>query len=211
MKKKHRDIIVNDIQYAWTVTEADEYNRIRVFQDKKMVHEEVLPNYQEIGPRIIKEMIEDLLSKEVEVEPDTKREVLLWLDDYRNPFELDKNWLKFYAPRWLHNLNDIVWVTNYDGFTKWITKNGVPFQIAFDHDLADEHYAPMEVYSAEKYNEWESTKEFKEKTGMDCAKWLVEYCMDNSVDLPTFVVQSANPNGAKNIRQYLTSFLLLNR
>jgi len=31
----------------------------------------------------------------------------------------------------------------------------------------------------------------------------VEYCMDNNVKLPKFSVHSANPTGAKNIREYL--------
>jgi hypothetical protein len=48
--------------------------------------------------------------------------------------------------------------------------------------------------------------EFKEKTGMDCAKWLVDYCMDNKKELPDFVVHSMNPAGAENIKQLLTQF-----
>jgi len=211
MKKKHREITVNGVEYAWTLKEGDEYNKINIWRDKKVIHEELLAAYQEVGPRIIKEMIEDLLAEEEEEEVEPKREVLLWLDDYRNPFELKKNWLRFYAPRWVYNLDDVVWVKNYDAFTKWITNNGLPHQIAFDHDLAVEHYAPSEVYEAEEYDKWEKTKDFEEKTGMDAAKWLVEYCMDNNLKLPMFVVQSANPNGAKNIREYLTSFLLQNK
>jgi hypothetical protein len=46
----------------------------------------------------------------------------------------------------------------------------------------------------------------REKTGMDCAKWLVDYCMDNKKELPDFVVHSMNPAGAENIKQLLTQF-----
>jgi hypothetical protein len=138
------------------------------------------------------------------------KRILLWLDDYRNPYLLNDNWVKHWAPQWVGKLEDVVWVKSYVEFVKWIKDNGLPTQIAFDHDLADEHYAPPHVYKAEKYNEWEKTQEFKEKTGMDAAKWLVDYCMDNDKELPMWVVQSANPNGAKNINSLLTQFVKFN-
>lgn len=50
--------------------------------------------------------------------------------------------------------------------------------------------------------------DFKEKTGLDCAKWLVNYCMDNSKDLPsTILVHSQNPVGKQNIELYFKSFI----
>ena len=42
-----------------------------------------------------------------------------------------------------------------------------------------------------------------EKTGFDCAKWLVDWCLENSLKLPDFVVHSANPIGKQNIQSYL--------
>ena len=42
---------------------------------------------------------------------------------------------------------------------------------------------------------------------MDCAKWLVDFCMDNKVELPKFYVHSANPVGADNIRGLLNNFI----
>lgn len=66
--------------------------------------------------------------------------------------------------------------------------------ISFDHDLADEHY-------------WkQNTGEFVEKTGYDCVKWLIEYCMDNDVDLPKFYCHSMNPVGKENIERLLKNF-----
>ena len=46
----------------------------------------------------------------------------------------------------------------------------------------------------------------REKTGYDCAKWLVDYCMDNGLKLPEFEVHSMNPAGGENIRMYLENF-----
>ena len=46
----------------------------------------------------------------------------------------------------------------------------------------------------------------REKTGMDCAKWLVDYCMDNKKELPDFVVHSMNPAGGENIKSLLDQF-----
>jgi hypothetical protein len=128
---------------------------------------------------------------------------LLWLDDVRNPFENDGEWLIFAPIR----ANEVIWVKNYDEFVGWITDNGLPDGIAFDHDLADEHYAP-EAHWDENYQDWANSQNFKEKTGMDCAKWLVEYCIDNDTLLPLFSSQSANPPGRENIIRLLTNFKL---
>ena len=43
-------------------------------------------------------------------------------------------------------------------------------------------------------------------TGYDCAKWLVEYCMDNDKDIPPYGIQSANPVGKENIDKLLKSY-----
>jgi len=33
-------------------------------------------------------------------------------------------------------------VRTYDDFVSWITKNGLPDEVSFDHDLAEIHYDP---------------------------------------------------------------------
>jgi len=33
-------------------------------------------------------------------------------------------------------------VRTYDDFVSWITKNGLPYEVSFDHDLAEIHYDP---------------------------------------------------------------------
>lgn len=102
---------------------------------------------------------------------------LLWLDDYRNPNEND--YLKF-SP--IGSNVEVIWVINYGEFVKWITINGLPDAICFDHDLGEE------------------------KTGYDCAKWLVEYCQSIRSCTPLYNIQSANPVGKENIRTLLSNF-----
>jgi len=61
---------------------------------------------------------------------------LLWLDDTRDPFELlpdGSSWLVF-SPIDLTGV-EVVWVKSYDEFVGWITGNGLPGGICFDHDL----------------------------------------------------------------------------
>ena len=103
---------------------------------------------------------------------------LLWLDDYRNPYESD--WLIF-SP--IGRDVDVIWLKSYNEFIEYIEQNGMPDGICFDHDLGDE------------------------KTGYDCAKWLVEYCMDNGLSIPKWNVQSSNPVGKDNINGLLNNFL----
>ena len=63
--------------------------------------------------------------------------------------------------------------------------------ISFDHDLAD-----LQQYSQESV----------EKTGYDCAKWLIEYCLDHSLNIPKFYCHSMNPVGKENIESLLKNF-----
>lgn len=123
----------------------------------------------------------------------------LFLDDIRTP--LDCFYMKnpdLYDRKW-----DIV--RNYDEFVNYILTEGVPDFISFDHDLSDEHYSPEMYKSMETYNELYNG--FKEKTGYDCAKWLCNYCAENSIPLPEFEVHSMNPVGRENIKNYLNSYL----
>lgn len=80
----------------------------------------------------------------------------------------------------------VIWVKSYNEFVEYITNYGLPDAIGFDHDLADE--GP------------------NEKTGYDAAKFLVEYCLENNVDLPEFESQSTNPAGRENIINLLNNF-----
>ncbi len=46
----------------------------------------------------------------------------------------------------------------------------------------------------------------QEKTGRDCAHWLVGYCQDNNVPLKLVSVHSHNPVGTSNIQSLTNGF-----
>lgn len=121
----------------------------------------------------------------------------LFLDDIRMPIEAYSytNFAPFLNKEW-----DIV--RDYNEFISYITKNGMPDFIAFDHDLGEEHYKSNDYWD----QVYKSNIELEEKTGFDCAKWLVEYCIDNNKKLPEYYVHSMNPVGKRNIIEYLENF-----
>jgi len=118
----------------------------------------------------------------------------LFLDDIRIP-----STVKTYMPELGGDYFDAKWtiVRNYGEFVGHIETNGLPNMISFDHDLADVGY------DSETYTE---TFTYQEKTGFDCAKFLVDYCIDNNLQVPNFVVHSQNPVGNKNIEGLLNNF-----
>ena len=128
---------------------------------------------------------------------------LLWLDDLRDPFT--DNWLRDYAPTFDKNREGVTWVKNYEDFCKWIKTNGLPYMIAFDHDLGED------IGRAKVANGMSKRQARKEKkgtpTGYDAAHWVIEYCLDKKIAAPDFVVQSANPIGADNIRGLFSSYI----
>jgi hypothetical protein len=126
----------------------------------------------------------------------------LFLDDFRNPMDCINYMRLRVDDSVMYSREKWIVVRNYEEFVNYITNNGLPYLISFDHDLADEHYDPS-MYSG---NYDDVAKNFKEKTGMDCAKWLVDYCIDRSEKLPKYVIHSMNPVGAQNILSYLNNF-----
>ncbi|HUH26208.1 MAG TPA: cyclic-phosphate processing receiver domain-containing protein [Flavobacterium sp.] len=71
---------------------------------------------------------------------------------------------------------------SYAEFVFYIQQNGLPDFISFDHDLG------------------------LEESGFDCAKWLVNYCLETNLRLPEFEVHSQNPVGKQNIESLLNNF-----
>lgn len=124
---------------------------------------------------------------------------LLWLDDYRDPFQ--DNWLVFspIVP------SEVVWVKSYTEFTAWITENGLPDAICFDHDLGLPNQLKWRAKGKSKRASRRLAKQ-EERTGYDCAKWLINYCMDNNKALPKYGIQSANPVGRDNIDGILKNY-----
>lgn len=127
---------------------------------------------------------------------------LLWLDDIRNPFIAD--WLMQYAPQFAYGEGETIWVKSYCEFVDWIDTNGLPSMIAFDHDLGED-IAKAKVESGMSKRQARIEKR-ETINGHECAKWLVEYCINNKVELPRWTVQSANPVGRDNINGLLNNY-----
>ena len=110
--------------------------------------------------------------------------IRLFLDDERFPVDCKNYAYNFgidcsiYDEKWAI-------VRNYKDFTGFIEIFGMPKVISFDHDIAD--------YDDNR----------KERTGTDCANWLIEYCFDNVVKPPEYYVHSANNVG----REYISGKL----
>lgn len=129
---------------------------------------------------------------------------LLWLDDLRNPEH-------YLQGNTLLQVTSIVWICTFEQFVDWILKNGLPDYISFDHDLHKEHYTPGVYwwsYEESKTYQLQQYPTYKEKTGKHCAEWLVQYCKENSLALPNWMVHSANPVGADWIREVLLEPML---
>ncbi|WP_245566885.1 cyclic-phosphate processing receiver domain-containing protein [Christiangramia portivictoriae] len=109
------------------------------------------------------------------------KKTLLWLDDMRDPNDIRMDWLA-YSP--IGREVEVVWLKDHYKFRNWIQVHGLPDGICFDHDLGKDT-----------------------PTGYDCAKWLVNYCLDNKLSLPLWSSQSANPVGKANINRLLRNFI----
>ena len=117
---------------------------------------------------------------------EAKDGVLIWIDDIRDPQEsIWQNWIK---KNFGTNDFDITWIKSYKEFVDFVNKNGLPSNVSFDHDLGD-------VEDPDN-----------EKTGYDCAKYIVDYCMDHNRDIPNYRIQSDNGPGAENIDKYLQNY-----
>ena len=129
------------------------------------------------------------------------QEIYLFLDDYRQPIDCAQYMYRYGIDCKIYH-NEWLIVRSYKQFIDYIKENGLPYFISFDHDLGDVEELKLEL-SKEEWFDFENNTEF---TGMDCAKWLVNYCLDNDLKLPNFAVHSANPSGAANINGLLKSF-----
>ena len=134
--------------------------------------------------------------------------LIVALDDIRDPRE--ENWNNYIAKKVTNPKKVIIlWAKNYEEFTSFIDTHGLPDIISFDHDLAWEHYTPEKFWNNyDESKKYQDAQVYTEKTGLDCAKWLIEYCMDNKLSLPHYHVHSWNPVGADNIKRLLTNFII---
>lgn len=109
----------------------------------------------------------------------------LYLDDFRDPIDS-----LYYKGNVIYS-EDWVVVRSYDEFIKYVEEHGTPIAVSFDHDLADVHY---------EKTSFDYDDENLEKTGYHCAKWLINRCVDNKIEVPAIIlVHSMNPAGTQNI------------
>ena len=115
----------------------------------------------------------------------------LYLDDVRTPKDADwqvvRSYDEFVAHIRLHGLE------NYD-------------LMSLDHDLGDT--AMSEYYNNVHPNYTLDYSNITEKTGMDCAKFLVAESMTKGIPLPAIYVHSANPIGSANIMGYINNYFM---
>jgi hypothetical protein len=116
--------------------------------------------------------------------------VRVYLDDVRTPIEED-------------------WIVcrDYDEFVDKVNEIGLNniYMISLDHDLGET--AIREYFKNVKTNYILDYDNIHEKTGYDCAKWIVEESMNKGIDLPLIMVHSANPIGSSNIMGYINNYL----
>jgi 5-formaminoimidazole-4-carboxamide-1-beta-D-ribofuranosyl 5'-monophosphate synthetase len=116
--------------------------------------------------------------------------VSIYLDDIRTP-------------------NDERWIIcrNYDEFVNKVEELGLDNidTISLDHDLGET--AIREYFKNVTTNYILDYENIHEKTGYDCAKWLVEKSIETDVNLPTILTHSANPIGSANIMGYINNYL----
>jgi hypothetical protein len=126
---------------------------------------------------------------------------ILFLDDLRIPSDVG-DYIFPVELRLLYNHKDWKIVRNFEEFVYQIKYYGLPALVSFDHDLGEEEVIKGNDQSDKK----EKTGQNQGKSGYDCAKWLVDYCISKKEKLPDFLVHSMNPVGSQNIKEYLLNF-----
>lgn len=134
----------------------------------------------------------------------------IYLDDVRTPHQ---------------PIDGVEWtvVRSYDEFVSKVKELGLDNieMVTLDHDLGDT--AMNEYFNNVSPNYTLDYNNINEKTGYDCAKWLIDYFYDNhpeyilmsrgekkngKIPFPTVYVHSANPIGAANIMGYINNFFM---
>ena len=128
----------------------------------------------------------------------------IYLDDVRTPID----------PEWMV-------VRDYDQFVSKVLEIGLENieTISLDHDLGVT--AMKEYFNNVSPNYTLDYNNIEEKTGLDCAKWLINHYLDNNtnensrvskringIKFPTVYTHSANPIGSANIMGYINNFLM---
>ena len=95
---------------------------------------------------------------------------------------------------WLDDLRDpkdyidcesdnVLWIKDGEEFMRHLTEYGLPDLIDFDHDLGE-----------------------GSPDGYECAKKVVEYCLEHGKKRPQWRIHSANPVGRNNMESIFSSY-----
>jgi len=117
----------------------------------------------------------------------------IYLDDVRIPVSQD--WIV---------------VRSYDEFIDKVNEIGLENieMISLDHDLGDSAMAEWKNNVVQNYElDYDN---IQEKTGYDCAKWLVDQWMEGK-QVVTVYTHSANAIGSANIMGYINNYRHINR
>lgn len=139
--------------------------------------------------------------------------IRIYLDDVRTPENPNNEWVE--------GIQEWTVVRSYEEFVQKVNEVGLENieLISLDHDLGDT--AMKEYFENVSPNYTLNYENILEKTGYDCAKWLVNHYYENYVTqesrldkknsgivFPTVYTHSANPIGSANIMGYLNNFLM---
>lgn len=117
----------------------------------------------------------------------------LFLDDYRFPNHV--SWVN------LPKIDNWIIARNYLEFISIVKANGMPKFVSFDHDLDRDTNM---VVITRKQGELDGVNM---GNGLDCAKWLVNYCNENKLTFPEWAVHSTSERNAPKITEYIQGFL----
>lgn len=121
-----------------------------------------------------------------------KKTYNLFLDDIRNPGD------HYFKEMPIYEELDWVIIRNYEDFITYIEHKGIPNVISFDHDLG------FDLFLEKDYEDYDPATE---KTGYDCARWFINYCLDNNLSVTkTIYIHSQNPVGAENIKSLFDTY-----
>ena len=113
----------------------------------------------------------------------------LFLDDTRQP--KDVTWIKLPKQDW-------VVVKNADEFMTYIKLHGIPARISMDCDLCNEHYG----------FDWANSNTKPEQlSGVDCVKWLINYCEEHNHQFPAYTLHTMNPVGKYDMEKCIQDYL----
>jgi len=126
----------------------------------------------------------------------------IYLDDVRTPNTPNNEWV------W--GIEEWTVVRSYDEFVAKVNEVGLENieLVSLDHDLGD---SAMKEWHTNVYHNYKLDYDnITEKTGYDCAKWLVEQWMEGKPVIKVYT-HSANAIGSANIMGYINNYKHVNR